>query len=97
LQENAASDSQAAAFGSCENGYGSHLIWGDDGQLNHGWYRKIARTYAMFVPGDATKMSSDAASAAFKLTIAIDVDSDRSGCVRPPEPELSVGDEGGGG
>lgn len=74
-----ASDSQAAAFGSCKTGYGSHLIWGDDGQLNRGACRKLARTYAMFVPGNVTKMSFDAASAAFKLTFAIDVDSARSG------------------
>jgi len=67
-EESLVSDSQQAVYGSCKTGYGSRLIWKEDSEeLNPLPCEKLARTYAQFTAGNATKMSFDALSKRFEL------------------------------
>jgi hypothetical protein len=70
-EESLASDSQAAAFGSCKTGYGSHLIWSDDGSQNLDASRKLARTYPQVVAGETESFKFDTSTGEFELVYTV--------------------------
>lgn len=70
--ESLASDSQQAAFGSCKTGYGEHLIWDDNGNLNQNACRKLARTYPRHVAGLTKTMVFNSTTADFAVSFTID-------------------------
>jgi endoglycosylceramidase len=65
------SNSQAAAFGSCKTGYGEHLFWNDQGEVNMPACQKMARTYAQKVAGMTVSMKFDPVSKNFEFTYLI--------------------------
>lgn len=71
-EESLSSDSQAAAFGSCKTGYGSHLIWSDDGSQNMDASRKLARTYPQAVAGTTESFRFDTATGEFELVYTVE-------------------------
>ena len=66
-EESLSWDSQAAKFGSCKTGYGSHLIWSDDGTQNMDASRKLARTYPQAVAGSTESFKFNTTTGDFQL------------------------------
>eukprot|EP01040_Poterioochromonas_malhamensis_P004359 gene4360-4673_t len=61
------SNSQAAEFGSCKTGYGEHLFWNDNGEINPLASKKMARTYAQKVSGRTERMHFNPETRSFEL------------------------------
>lgn len=66
------SNSQAAEFGSCKTGYGEHLLWNDNGEINPMGCQKMARTYAQKVAGRTQVMKFDVKTKNFEFVYLID-------------------------
>lgn len=66
------SDSQQADYGACKTGYGGRDLWNDDGTLNEEIARRLARTYAQKISGQAQSVHYNHSTAAFTLIYRVD-------------------------
>ena len=74
-EESINSDSQAAAYGSCKTGYGSHnWLYNDNGSIISDTAKKLARTYTQYTAGNIINMIFDPITSDYEFIYEHNVD-----------------------